>query len=98
MNFVQEEYNYAARYYALHLIPDRRRDLVLGVEEKAGNRFNTDQQVLTALESHFTDSQFGSDPDKYIDLALHYCAQADYHYDNKYEYEGEECEVDDDDD
>ena len=88
-----EDYNFAAKYYALHLIPSRRRTLELGKEEVAGERFNDDERVLWEIESMVSATGFGRDPEKYIDMALHSCANRDYHYNVTNEYEGEDCEI-----
>lgn len=93
MDLMRESYNFAAAHYAMDMIPERRRYMVLGLDELAGQRFKDDGRVFAELESHYTDEQFGSDPEKYIDLALHDCARADHYYEKKYEYEGENCDV-----
>lgn len=89
MDLMREPYNFAAAHYAMDMIPERRRYMTLGIDELAGERYMNDRRVFEKLQDNYSDSQFGSDPEKYIDLALHDCARADYHYEHVYNYEGE---------
>ncbi len=89
MDLMREPYNFAAAHYAMDMIPERRRIMQLGDQERAGERFMSDNRVYEELESAFTDLQFGSDPERYVDLTLHNCASLDYYYDMKHEMDSE---------
>lgn len=98
--FLQRDlYTPETKDYAVSLISEMRRIIVLPEQTMKGRRFNDNESVLSRIESAAREEAFKIDPVKFANIALVDAAQSDWWYEYEKDWgsdEREEPEAEDD--
>ena len=77
-------YSFNARTFLCFVINQVRTSFILGNDQLAGVRFNSNEQVLLRIRSHATEARAMVEPLSWAHAALEDCASADAFYAEKH--------------
>jgi hypothetical protein len=80
------KYQPAVVKFALASIGARRLFVALPEEAERGVRFNSDDAIMTRIESNYIEEEFMSCPGRAVDAMLIDAAQSDYWYSHDKDY------------